>query len=97
MASRLPRNVTIEFVRWKQRDGGEKLHNRYILTDLGGVSFGVGLDEGKAGETDDLLLLPRTQYERRWSQYAGDDGTFERVDTPATVQGIGRRSSGPRY
>ena len=38
--------------RLKQKQDGEKLHNRYILTDLGGVTFGTGLDEGKKGETD---------------------------------------------
>lgn len=85
MASRLPSGCSIEFVRWKTKR--EKLHNRYVLTDLGGVSLGVGIDAGESGETDDLLLLPRAQYEHRWSQYVIDDGAFERVDTPATVRG----------
>jgi hypothetical protein len=87
MAARLPSGISVEFVRWRQRDGGEKLHNRYVLTDLGGVALGVGLDAGEAGETDDLLLLPRAQYERRWAQYVVDDGAFERVDSPAAVPG----------
>lgn len=87
MAARLPNGCMVEFARWKQRQGGEKLHNRYVLTDLGGVSLGVGLDAGEAGESDDLLLLPRAQYERRWSQYVGEDGAFERADTPASVRG----------
>lgn len=88
MAGRLPRGVIVEFVRWSQKTGGEKLHNRYVLTDLGGVALGVGLDEGEPGETDDLLLLPRVQYERRWAQYVGTGGAFERTDTPASVRGM---------
>lgn len=87
MATRLRNGVLIEFVRWGQRAGGEKLHNRYVLTDLGGVALGVGLDEGEPGETDDLLLLPRAQYEQRWAQYVGAAGAFERVDLPASVRG----------
>lgn len=87
MAQRLPNGCAIEFARWRQRQGGEKLHNRYVLTDLGGVSLGVGLDEGEAGETDDLLLLPRAQYELRWSQYVGNDGAFEQIDAPIPVRG----------
>jgi hypothetical protein len=87
MASRLPDGISIEFLRWKQRDGGERLHNRYVLTDLGGVSLGGGLDEGDLGQTDDLLLLPRAQYESRWSQYVLNNGAFERVDAPALVRG----------
>jgi len=94
MASRLPGGCVIEFVRWRQRSGGEKLHNRYVLTDLGGIAMGVGLDAGEAGETDDLLLLPRTQYQLRWSQYASEDGAFERIDAPATVRGAMPRPRG---
>lgn len=98
MAPRLPQGITVEFARWRQRDGGDKLHNRFVLTDLGGVSLGVGLDAGKAGETDDLLLLPRAQYERRWEQYVGDNVAFERIDSPASVQGtrVPRPSRGSR-
>src|SRR5262249_53913086 len=40
MAARLPPGLTVSFVRWNERGGGEKLHNRYVLTDLGGVSLG---------------------------------------------------------
>jgi hypothetical protein len=94
MAARLPQGCTIEFIRWRQKPGGEKLHNRYVLTDLGGVTLGVGLDAGNEGETDDLLLLPRAQYERPWSQYVGSDGAFECADTPTKV--VGARELRPR-
>ena len=87
MAAYLSASVCIEFQRWDERDGGEKLHNRYVLTDLGGVSLGIGLDEGESGQTDDVLLLPRAQYEFRWSQYVSDDGSFRQVDSPPAVQG----------
>jgi hypothetical protein len=90
IASRIPAGVTVEFSRWRQRNGGDLLHNRYVLTDLGGVTLGVGLDVGKEGETDDLLLLPRDQYVRRWDQYARNDGSFELVDAPAAVFGTKR-------
>jgi hypothetical protein len=87
MASRLPAHASVDFRRWRQREGGEKLHNRYVLTDLGGVFLGDELEESNPGQTDDLLLLPRAQYERRWSQYVLEDGAFEQVDAPAAVKG----------
>lgn len=87
MAARLPSGINVEFVRWRQRTGGDVLHNRYVLTDLGGVMLGVGLDTGESGETDDLVLLPSAQYVRRWRQYVEHDGTFDLVDKPAPVQG----------
>ncbi len=76
----------VEFVRWRKKDGGDKLHNRYVLTDIGGVSFGVGLDAGEEGETDDLFLLSKAQYNLRWSQYAEEKG-FLCVDRPRPILG----------
>jgi hypothetical protein len=96
MAARLPRGVSVEFVRWREKTGGERLHNRYVLTDIGGVSLGVGLDAGGPGQTDDLLLLPRAQYELRWAQYVMANGAFECVDQPSTVVGT-RVEAAPVY
>jgi len=92
MIPHLSENTTVSFVRWEERAGRDKLHNRYVLTDLGGIALGIGLDSGDTGQTDDLLLLPREQYQHRWKQYVMDDGTFEKFDTPAPIRG--RRPSG---
>lgn len=87
MPKDLPKGITITFKVWKQREGGEKLHNRYVLTDIGGVSFGTGLDQGKEGETDDITLLNRDQYVRRWQQYASDTPAFDLAAKPFQVTG----------
>lgn len=91
MARRLPDGVAIEFVRWQRRSGGDRLHNRYVLTDVGGVALGTGLDDGSAGETDDVLLLPRAQYELRWSQYVDANGAFDCVDRPKVIVGTRKK------
>ena len=77
--------------RLSEKQGGERLHNRYILTDLGGVTFGIGLDEGADGGTDDLALMGRGQYELRWSQYVGNPPAgFEQEGMPVEVIGTRR-------
>ena len=77
--------------RLGERAGGEKLHNRYILTELGGVSLGVGLDESReAGATDDRNLLASNQYRRRWTQYAGEPPAFDELEDPITILGSRR-------
>ena len=53
----IPKGLKVTVFQWKERPNGQKLHNRYILTDLGGVSFHHGLDTGKEGEIDDITLL----------------------------------------
>ena len=93
--SRLPRcipaGIPVLVRQLSQKPQGEKLHNRYILTDLGGIAFGTGLDEGGAGETDDVTLMDREQYDKRWSQYGGNPPvSFNQDRSPIEVVGIRR-------
>ena len=61
--------LQITLYKWQERPGGQKLHNRYILTGLGGVSFHHGLDTGAEGETDASNRLDLDQYILRCKQY----------------------------
>jgi hypothetical protein len=61
--------------------------HRYILTDVGGVSFGVGLDNGTDGEADEATLLEEKTYQIRWVQLAGPEPVFEFVDE-LMIEGI---------
>lgn len=76
----IPSVVSIRIMRLRQRPGCEELHNRYILTDLGGVKFGNSLREGDSGVTDDVNLLGEDQYQLRWEQYAGPNPVFDLAD-----------------
>ena len=87
----VPERMRVLVRRLRQKQGGEQLHNRYILSDLGGISFGYGLDEGDEGATDDLALMDGDQYERRWAQYDGEPpAAFEQEGTPVEVVGTRR-------
>ena len=87
LPSILPADVLLTVYRWKNREGGEKLHNRYILTDIGGVSFNTGLDEGDSGTTDDVSRLSADTYAKRWSDYAGPNLAFEPDGEPFPIEG----------
>lgn len=83
----VPEGLIVTFRRWRQRQGGEKLHDRFILTDIGGVKFSVGLDEGKKGETTDVSLMQLSEYKQIWSQYAGPEPAFDPEDVPLVISG----------
>lgn len=81
----LPAGATLTVHRWKNREDGDKMHNRYILTDLGGVEFGHGLDEGDPGTTDDVSRFEAGPYNRRWNDYAGPGFAYDRDGKPFSV------------
>ncbi|MCX0435723.1 hypothetical protein [Aeromonas veronii] len=52
------------------RDGHDVFHNRYLLTELGGVSLGHGVDlSGHEAHTDDMTLLERNVYDEKWRRF----------------------------
>ena len=69
----IPVGMRLTVARWKHDD----LHNRYILTDRGGVFIGEGLDEAneKSTRTDDVLTLlsPETAADLM-GQFCGPEG-----------------------
>lgn len=70
----------ILFVRWEKIEFGENQHPRYILTDLGGLRFEVGLDCGDEGETTDVEAITQAIYDSRWEQFQADSSTFRFSD-----------------
>lgn len=81
LAPRIPQGATIKVYTWDQKDVGDKLHPRYILTERGGIRFEVGLDEGrKKDETTDVSLLDHSLYEERWRDYQKETAAFAYVD-----------------
>ena len=73
LAPLIPTSLKCELVRVSERNApSEKLHNRYVLTELGGIDYGIGLDDdsGRGGQSDDVHLLEKDHFDRRWRQYA---------------------------
>lgn len=69
-------NTFLDIVLAEQRPGGERLHNRFIVTDAGSVLLGDSIDEGKPGETNDLALLDEDHHRKRLLAYANPDLAF---------------------
>jgi len=95
MPNFIPTGMVVRFTRMRQRKNGEKLHNRYLLTDVGGVRFGNSVRHGGAGETDDIGLMERNSYLNRWNQYAGSSLAFDIEPDPVDVVGVCSRPGLP--
>jgi len=77
----LPFGGSIIITRWEQKKRGDFFHDRYVLTDKGGVRIGWGLDTGKQGETTDVCLLSDTMHSQRWSEFQPDFSPYTFIDT----------------
>lgn len=90
----IPRGLTVKVVIWKERLRGQKLHNRYLLTDIGSVSFGTGLDCNHEsfhriepqGQSDDISCLSADAHNKRWSEYVSSPA-FEQAFPHANIPG----------
>ena len=72
----IPKGFTLTVRRWKNRDGGERFHNRYILTDIGGVALGNSIAESPKGE-DNIFRLSDIDSIRWLNKYSGDSPAFD--------------------
>lgn len=86
-AKLIPIGLRVILYQWQERIGGQRLHNRYILTDIGGVSFQHGLDTGKEGDTDDINRLDIEQYEVRCKQFDPLVPAFDFAADPLIITG----------
>lgn len=89
LAPRLDRRVKASAYAWCQDSKGAKMHNRYVLTEVGGVAVQCGLDRSSSSttnQTDDLTILSEAQYNERWSEFSRG-GTVHRLIESRSFQG----------
>ena len=55
----IPKDFMLTIYLWKKRKKGQSFHNRYILTDIGGVQLGTGLDREITKGTQDQDVITR--------------------------------------
>ncbi len=66
--------------------GGDQVHNRLLLTDVGGASIPYGTQELGSSFFDDMSLLYGDQYRTRWPQHGKAGGPRVIGDT-VRIQG----------
>jgi hypothetical protein len=76
----VPAGWNLVVIRWERIPGGESMHRRYVLTNIGGIGIDFGLDEGRAGETTDVDILSDTVYESRLADFTEDKSPFKLFD-----------------
>ena len=79
----LPSNMELRFHFLEAIEDGENLHPRFILTDLGGIQYDYGLDEGKG--TTIISLLDEDFRQKLWEEYSPNTTIFAHHSTHPTL------------
>jgi hypothetical protein len=73
----LPPGSKVTLRCWKERSDGARLHNRYLLTDVGGVQFGDEIEVGAPGHEDRMSILDEPSRVRLWNHHTGTPAGFD--------------------
>lgn len=86
----IPAGGTLRIIRWKEKDGGERFHRRYLLTDNAGLNYEGGLDiEVGADQTTDVSLLSKEHHATRWAEYDLTSQIYDVVEPVLVVDSDG--------
>jgi hypothetical protein len=94
LPSSVPAGMKVSLHCWTERAGGPRIHNRYLLTDVGGVQFGDSIEEGDPGQHDRVSILEEVTRARLWDEFVGPTPAFDSGGAPRTFEG--RRGGGQR-
>lgn len=92
----IPKGLSLNIVIWKNKSGGDKLHNRYVYTDIGSVRFGVGLDccdtvdvqpGDEQGPTDEVNCCSVETQKSLWKKYLSKTPSFQLVIPTVEIHG----------
>jgi len=90
----LPPSLSVTTYFWAERVGGPEFHDRFLLTDVGGLTFGKGFDatDGTHAADEVITVLPRGQFAALCARFSSATADF---DGRGNHAGVGQgRSAG---
>ena len=85
----LPPGYCLELYAWSEKQGGEDFHDRFVLTDLGGIMIGAGLSADGPAETATFTLLNVDHAEGLRCRFADGSTAYTRVGSAVRIHDDG--------
>lgn len=85
----LPPGYRIELYAWSEKHGGEDFHDRYVLTDLGGIMIGAGLSADGPEESAAFTLLNFEHAQGLRSRFSDGSTVYARVGSAVRIRDDG--------
>lgn len=90
LSGAIPPGFTIELCEWEQIPGGEDLHDRFFLTDVGGVIIGAGFAATGDAETVTFSLLDIEHTQRLRSRFAAGSTVYRQIGQTVRINSDGK-------
>lgn len=80
----VPTGCRLQVFKWNDQPGGKKLHDRFILSGLGGVKLGIGIAE-QPGDKVHMQIVSEDTRKALWEDYSDRSTVFALDVPPITV------------
>lgn len=75
----IPHGFVLQLCEWKEVEGGEDFHDRYVLSDCGGITIGAGLAAVGAQEHATFALLDDDHAASLRQRFSSGNGVYCKV------------------
>jgi hypothetical protein len=86
----IPEGMAVTIFCWKEREGGEDFHARYLLTEKGGIRVDAGFEPVGGHQTTDVTLMDVDLAESRLAFFSKSATAYELVGPVIEVHADGR-------
>lgn len=76
----VPKGYVLQLYQWEEKSGGEDLHDRFFLTDCGGLNLGAGFSADGAHQTVTISLLDSLNAEEIRSRFDPSANIYNLAD-----------------
>ncbi|WP_315795715.1 hypothetical protein [Bradyrhizobium sp. SZCCHNRI3043] len=85
-----PNDLRVIIFCWREKAGGEDFHDRYLLTERGGIAVGAGFSAEGAHQTTDMRLMSYELSQEKLKAFARGTTCYELVEPVIRVAGNGQ-------
>jgi hypothetical protein len=86
----IPDGMKVTIFCWRQKDGGEDFHARYLLTERGGIAVDAGFSAEGNHQTTDMHLMSYDLSQEKLKAFARGATYYELIEPVIRVAGDGQ-------
>ena len=86
----VPEGMEVTIFCWRQKDGGEDFHARYLLTERGGIAVDAGFSAEGAHQTTDMRLMSYDLSQEKLKTFARGATYYDLVEPVIRVGSNGQ-------